>query len=172
VAGKIKSEFAYVSGISFPLVVLISIVLIAFFIDDTFAIQRIIFGPFKFLGSSIATIGAVYLLWCVFLFLTIGRGTPVPVKPPQKLVIIGPYKYVRNPIYFSEILVLIGLSIYFGSISLLVLTFLAVVFFHLIVVFFEEKSLERKYGEEFLKYKKEVPRWIPRIKKLIEHAQQ
>src|SRR5438132_14346575 len=171
-AGKIKSEFAYVSGISFPLVVLISIVLISFSLDSTFTIQRIVLRPFNFFGISVATIGAVYLLWCVFLFLTIGRGTPVPVKPPQKLVIIGPYKYVRNPIYFSEILILAGLTIYFGSISLLLLTFFAAVFFHLTVVFFEEKFLEKRYGEEFLKYKKQVPRWIPSFKKLMEHAQQ
>jgi len=172
VAGKIKTEFAYVSGISFPLVVLIGIVLISFSIDDALALHGLVHTPLGFLGISIATIGAIYLLWCVFLFLTIGRGTPVPVRPPQKLVIIGPYKYVRNPIYISEILILFGLSIYFGSASLLILTFAAALFFHLVVIFFEEMSLERRYGEEFLKYKREVPRWIPKIKKLAERAQQ
>jgi len=97
------------------------------------------------------------------LFTKYGEGTPAPWDPPRKLVIIGPYRYVRNPMITGVLLVLLAEALLFGSwlIAGWMLLFLLgnVIYFP----FVEEKGLEKRFGDEYLKYKARVPRWIPRL---------
>ena len=95
------------------------------------------------------------------LFTLFGRGTPAPWEPPQKLVIAGPYRYVRNPMIIGVIFMLIGETILFNSWPLFMWTilFLAGQMAYLPLV--EEKALIKRFGDPYSMYMMAVPRWIP-----------
>ena len=98
------------------------------------------------------------------LFVTVGKGTPAPWDPPQTLVVQGPYRYVRNPMITSVLLLLAAEALFLASWALagwLLVVFLAnAVYFPLV----EEKALERRFGDQYRLYNANVPRWIPRIR--------
>ena len=102
--------------------------------------------------------------WTVKLFKEFGKGTPAPWDPPKKLLILGPYRHVRNPMITSALLILFAETLLFRSWPLAVWM---VVFFIGNTIYFrfiEEKGLEKRFGDDYLKYKARVPRWIPRLK--------
>src|SRR5512145_3530477 len=70
----------------------------------------------------IGTVGASVALWCIFTFAFMGRGTPAPFDPPRRLVIRGPYRHVRNPMYIGAGLALAGAALFYSSIPILVYT--------------------------------------------------
>lgn len=108
-------------------------------------------------------IGAILALWAVYTFVKT-RGSPVPLNPPKKLVTIGLYSQVRNPMLLGWFLMLLGLGILLNSISLIFI--FTPIFILLNVVYIktiEEKEMEKKFGEQYLKYKKSVPMFIPRF---------
>ncbi|MFA5136008.1 MAG: isoprenylcysteine carboxylmethyltransferase family protein [Patescibacteria group bacterium] len=118
-------------------------------------------SPFiKLLGLGFMLLGGAVWLRCINLFRLIGKGTPVPVRPPRKLVESGLYKRSRNPMYINTLLVLLGYFFYFGHVSLLGYTILVFLFFHLFVVYYEEPTLRRKFGKRYLGYCNRVPRWL------------
>lgn len=95
------------------------------------------------------------------LFVREGRGTPAPWDPPQRFVVSGPYRYVRNPMLSAVILMILAEA---AALSSLPLLGWAGVFFLLNTVYFafiEEPGLETRFGEEYRRYKAAVPRWIP-----------
>ena len=104
------------------------------------------------------------LLWSFWNFLIEGRGTPAPLDPPKKLVAVGFYRYVRNPMYVGVLLILIGHFLWFKNVWLLVYTVVAFLIVHLFVTLYEEPTLKRKFGASYETYLKEVPRWIPRVR--------
>jgi protein-S-isoprenylcysteine O-methyltransferase Ste14 len=114
-------------------------------------------------GIIAAGLGVALAFWTVTLFAKFGQGTPAPWDPPQKLVIRGPYRYVRNPMITGVLLLLLAETLLLQSLPI----FLWLLFFFLLnnIYFplFEERSLEKRFGADYLKYKKHVPRWIPRL---------
>lgn len=100
----------------------------------------------------------------VSLFFRKGEGTPAPWDPPQKLVILGPYRYVRNPMITGALFILIGEILFLGSLYILAWAWIFFIGNHFWFVFFEEKGLEKRFGKSYVKYKQCVPRWIPRLK--------
>ena len=121
-------------------------------------------GVFAYLAFPLWLIGGVILLWSFWNFLIEGRGTPAPVDPPKELVAVGFYRYVRNPMYFGVLLILIGHFLWFGYWWLLAYTILAFIVVHLFVTGYEEPTLKRKFGAAYEDYLKRVPRWIPRLR--------
>jgi protein-S-isoprenylcysteine O-methyltransferase Ste14 len=115
----------------------------------------------RFTGLIPIALGALLYLWCAWDFTFTGKGTPAPFDPPKEMVARGLYKYVRNPMYVAALLVLIGETILFES--ALILIYAAIVFsvFHLWVIFYEEPTLRRKFGESYEEYCLKVSRWIP-----------
>ncbi|MCI0751045.1 MAG: isoprenylcysteine carboxylmethyltransferase family protein, partial [Flammeovirgaceae bacterium] len=114
-------------------------------------------------GLVIATAGAMIALWCILTFVIVGMGTPAPFDPPRKLVVRGPYCFVRNPMYLGAVLALIGASIYYESLGIL---YYAAFFFlvtHVMVVVYEEPVLKQTFGEEYDTYRSRVRRWLPGI---------
>jgi len=112
-------------------------------------------------GMVIGAAGAMIALWCVFTFAFIGRGTPAPFDPPRRLVVRGPYRFVRNPMYIGAGFALAGAALFYGSLALLGFTggfFLAT---HLFVVWYEEPTLRRTFGREYEAYCRRVRRWRP-----------
>lgn len=118
-------------------------------------------SSFRFLGLIPIALGALLYLWCAWDFTFTGKGTPAPFDPPKEVVVRGLYRYVRNPMYVAVLLMLIGEAILFES--ALILIYAAIVFsvFHLWVIFYEEPTLRRKFGESYEKYCSKVSRWIP-----------
>ena len=107
------------------------------------------------------SIGAGILVWCIWDFAVVGRGTLAPVDPPKHLVVRGLYRYVRNPMYVGVVSILFGESLFFWSLSLLCY---AIVFFitaHLFVVLYEEPALLRQFGQSYEAYRHGVHRWLP-----------
>ena len=109
-------------------------------------------------------IGLILAIWTVRLQVNFGEGTPAPWDPPQKLVIEGPYKLMRNPMISGAILILAAESMLLGSwpITWWMIIFLIMNMFYF--PYFEEKELEDRFGEDYRIYMKSVPRWIPRIR--------
>jgi protein-S-isoprenylcysteine O-methyltransferase Ste14 len=107
-------------------------------------------------------LGAALYLWCLWLFATLGRGTPGPWDAPRRVVDAGPYGWVRNPMYLAVFLVVTGETLMFLSVPLLI--YLGVVFLvvQLFVVGYEEPTLTERFGDEYSAYQRRVPRWIPR----------
>ena len=109
-------------------------------------------------------IGLFLMLWSILHFIKV-KGTPVPFNPPPKLVTTGPYAYVRNPMLTGVFILLLGLGILFGSISLVfILTPLFILLNVLELRAIEEPELEKRLGTEYIEYKKRVPMFIPRLK--------
>ena len=117
----------------------------------------------QLLGLVVGTAGAALAIWCVLVFAWIGRGTPAPFDPPRKLVVRGPYRYVRNPMYIGATTALIGAAAFYQSVALAV--FGALFFFttHLFAVIYEEPTLRRSFGSEYEAYCRSVRRWWPRF---------
>ncbi len=108
-------------------------------------------------------VGLAVLVWCIWDFATIGRGTLAPVDPPTQLVVRGPYRYVRNPMYVGVALILLGEAALFESVVLLVYGAVFVAVAHGFVVLYEEPALQRQFGESYDAYRRRVRRWWPRV---------
>ena len=107
--------------------------------------------------------GALLYFACLWEFATVGRGTPGPWDAPRRFVAVGPYRWVRNPIYISAFLVVGGEAWLFLSPTLLVYTLALAVGVHLFVIGYEEPTLRRTFGDTYAQYLRTVPRWIPRV---------
>ncbi len=110
----------------------------------------------------VSAVGVVLYLWCVWAFAAIGRGTPGPWDAPRRVVAVGPYRFVRNPIYLAALLVVLGETWLFLSVPLLLYAAVIAVGCHLFVIGYEEPTLGARFGAEYEAYKRTVPRWIPR----------
>ncbi len=120
-------------------------------------------GVPQVLGIVLGCAGAIVALSCVAAFAWIGKGTPAPFDPPRRLVVRGPYRFVRNPMYIGAVLVLAGAALFFMSTPLLVYAGLLLLAAHLFVVFYEEPTLRRSFGEDYEAYCHRVRRWLPRV---------
>jgi protein-S-isoprenylcysteine O-methyltransferase Ste14 len=125
---------------------------------------RIDFGIISFLAIPLWLIGGLIVLWCFWNFTFQGRGTPLPSDPPRELVITGPYRYVRNPIYMGVFAIFFGHFLWFAYWALFIYTVLAFIGAHIFVVLYEEPTLKRKFGESYENYLQHVPRWLPRLR--------
>jgi protein-S-isoprenylcysteine O-methyltransferase Ste14 len=105
-------------------------------------------------------LGTTLLLWCVREFYVAGKGTLAPWAPPQKLVVTGPYRYSRNPIYIAVGMILCGWALAFHSRALTVYAVVVMFAFHFRVVLGEEPWLAQTHGEQWVQYKARVPRWL------------
>jgi protein-S-isoprenylcysteine O-methyltransferase Ste14 len=112
------------------------------------------------LGLAPLLIGTVGLLWCVRDFYVSGKGTLAPWAPPANLVVVGLFRYTRNPIYVSVTLILLGWAVSFALPGLYIYAIIVAVAFHLRVVFAEEPWLARTHGAKWREYAARVPRWF------------
>jgi len=115
----------------------------------------------QILGAVICAVGAVIALACVSVFAFIGKGTPAPFDPPRRLVIRGPYRFVRNPMYIGAALALAGAAFFFQSAALLAFVVGFLLMTHLFVLLYEEPTLRRTFGPEYDAYCHRVHRWFP-----------
>lgn len=116
--------------------------------------------PTRPLGLLLLVLGLAALLWCVRDFYVRGKGTLAPWAPTQRLVIVGLYRFTRNPMYVAVVTILLGWAAAFGSKGLLGYAAVIAVAFHLRVVLGEEPWLARTHGAEWEEYVRRVPRWF------------
>jgi protein-S-isoprenylcysteine O-methyltransferase Ste14 len=117
----------------------------------------------SFSGLLLVVVGLILFVAMVRLFSQYGKGSIMPWDPTQRLIVRGVYRHVRNPMHTGVFLVLFGEGLLLRSTPLLVLV-AAVVVLHLFYIpLSEERGLERRFGEAYREYKRNVPRWIPRL---------
>jgi protein-S-isoprenylcysteine O-methyltransferase Ste14 len=120
-------------------------------------------GMWQVFGMIIAGVGSAIALWCILAFLFLGKGTPAPFDPPRRLVIRGPYRFVRNPMYVGAGLALAGASLVYKSIPLLIYAVLLGLILHIFVLLYEEPALRRTFGKDYEAYCEYVGRWWPKL---------
>jgi protein-S-isoprenylcysteine O-methyltransferase Ste14 len=115
-------------------------------------------------GAILIVGGLLLLLECFARFALQGRGTPAPVAPPTKLVVTGPYRRVRNPMYVAVVAIILGQAALFGSLPLLVYAGVVWLGFHLFVLAYEEPTLRQTFPQDYAAFFAAVPRWLPRLR--------
>ena len=115
----------------------------------------------QIIGMIVGALGATIALWCIFTFVWIGKGTPAPFDAPRLLVVRGPYRFVRNPMYNGATLALAGAALFFRSAALLAYGAAFILTCHLFVVIYEEPTLRRTFGPAYESYCHRVRRWWP-----------
>jgi protein-S-isoprenylcysteine O-methyltransferase Ste14 len=125
-------------------------------------------GASLYAGIMLIIAGVLIYLTSARFFVAFGKGTPAPIDPPLLLVTTGPYRFVRNPMYCSGILILFGEFVISGSGAILLYLLFIWLIFHLFIVFYEEPHLRKVFGEPYEKFCRKVPRWMPRLRKMQE----
>ena len=112
-----------------------------------------------------SVLGFAVAIRCVWDFGRTGHGTPAPIAPPTRLVVVGFYRYVRNPMYLGFLAGWAGLWVVFGRASqaALAVAGTAVLGVALFVLFYEEPHLQKLFGAEYEEYCRNVRRWVPRM---------
>jgi protein-S-isoprenylcysteine O-methyltransferase Ste14 len=114
------------------------------------------------LGIALMAAGGTLAFSCVATFVTRGEGTPAPFDPPRKFVAVGPYSFVRNPMYIGGFIVLLGVGLYEQSAAILLFTLPWLLSAHLFVVLYEEPHVRSTFGAPYDMYCRSVRRWLPR----------
>ena len=120
----------------------------------------------RWLAALPSVLGFAVALRCVWDFGWTGRGTPAPIAPPHRLVVVGFYRHVRNPMYMGFAAGWIGLWVIFGHANPAVIAAVVAVALgiHLFVIFYEEPTLRGKFGADYEEYCRKVDRWWPRVR--------
>jgi protein-S-isoprenylcysteine O-methyltransferase Ste14 len=122
-------------------------------------------GAEEWAAITVIAIGiAIYLHTAFWGFALIGGGTPAPIAPTKILVVKGLHRFVRNPMYIGVALVIGGQAWLFHSRHIAIYMACMLLTAHLFVVFYEEPTLRKQFGEEYDRYRARVARWIPRIR--------
>lgn len=118
--------------------------------------------PLRLLGGLLIVAGVAVLLHAFARFVLEGLGTPAPVAPPERLVVRGAYRYVRNPMYVAVTALIAGQGLLLGQAGLLLYAAGLWAVFATFVRYYEEPRLAGQFGSEYDEYRREVPAWLPR----------
>ena len=119
----------------------------------------------RLLGGALLAAGALLVLETTARFALQGRGTPAPWAPPERFVVRGSYRLVRNPMYVGVLALILGQALLLGREILFAWAVAAWLFFHLFVLFEEEPGLRRRFGADYEQYCAHVGRWLPRFER-------
>ncbi len=114
-------------------------------------------------GAILVAAGLALLLDCFARFAWSGRGTPAPIAPTETLVVGGPYRRVRNPMYVAVLVMIFGQAMMFASLATFVYGIVIFATVHAFVLLYEEPTLRQDHGAAYDAYAAAVPRWIPRL---------
>jgi len=114
-------------------------------------------------GAFLVLGGLVPLIESFVRFARVGLGTPAPIAPTEHLVVTGYYRYVRNPMYLGVLAIIVGNGLILGSLAVFGYAALVALGFALFVLGYEEPTLRRQFGAEYEEFRRNVPRWIPRL---------
>ncbi|SFS13699.1 Protein-S-isoprenylcysteine O-methyltransferase Ste14 [Microbacterium sp. cf046] len=114
--------------------------------------------------ASVMILSGIVVLLNAFIRFARADGTPAPPAPTAHLVVVGPYRYVRNPMYLAVLAIILGQALLFASWATV---FYAALVFGAVLLFvrtYEEPTLELEYGDEYREYRRNVRGWIPRVR--------
>ncbi len=127
-------------------------------------------SPWFWLALPLFAVGFTLMGATMRMFMRIGKGTPAPWAPPQKVVVAGVYRHVRNPMISGVITVLLGESLLSQSLPLLAWAVTFALANWVYIPHWEEPALHARFGEDYRRYSANVPRWIPRLKPWMGEA--
>jgi protein-S-isoprenylcysteine O-methyltransferase Ste14 len=146
--------------IGFPLFIVAG----SFYLDSWLHLPRFVYGLANPIVALLLILpGGLLAEWAVYVQFSLGRGTPLPVVATRRLIKERPYTYCRNPMALGTTIVYLGVAIWVGSLSAVVL---ASIYPSVIVMYtklIEEKELEKRFGWEYVEYKERTPFVIPRL---------
>jgi len=116
----------------------------------------------RVVGGLVTVAGAAFVVRAFARFVVEGLGTPAPVAPPERLVVGGIYRWVRNPMYVAVTATILGQALLLGRLELLAYAALFWAVTAAFVRFYEEPNLRRRFGPEYDEYRRTVPGWLPR----------
>ena len=119
--------------------------------------------PLRVLGWVVLAAGVVVLVHAFSRFALEGSGTPAPVAPTQQLVVRGPYRYVRNPMYLAVVAAIVGQALVLGRPAVLGYAAAAGAAMTAFTRGYEEPTLRRQFGADYEAYRHAVPAWRPRL---------
>ena len=120
--------------------------------------------PVAIIGAALFTFGFCLACWAGFCLIQYGRGTPLPLDPPRRLVVCGPYRRVRNPQAAAMVLMVAGQIIAIRSLALWVLLPLTVAYLELVIGPWEERQMARDFGVEYESNARHVRKWLPKLR--------
>ncbi|WP_336205428.1 methyltransferase family protein [Nonomuraea sp. LPB2021202275-12-8] len=120
--------------------------------------------PLRLGGAVLVLAGVAVLVHAFARFVGEGAGTPAPVAPPERLVVGGLYRHVRNPMYVALLAAIIGQAMLFGRPGLLAYAAVVAVPVVAFVRWYEEPALRRRFGADYDAYRAAVPGWLPRLR--------
>jgi protein-S-isoprenylcysteine O-methyltransferase Ste14 len=120
--------------------------------------------PMRVIGGVLLLAGVIVLVGAFVRFVVEGFGTPAPVAAPERLVVGGVYRYVRNPMYVAVVAAIVGQALLLGQLGLLLYAAAAWVIVAVFVQFYEEPALTRRFGADYEAYRRAVPAWWPRLR--------
>jgi protein-S-isoprenylcysteine O-methyltransferase Ste14 len=118
----------------------------------------------RVLGGVLLAAGVIALVGAFARFVVEGLGTPAPVAAPERLVVGGVYRFVRNPMYVAVLAAIVGQALLLGQLVLLLYAAGAWVAVAAFVRYYEEPTLIRRFGEDYEAYRRAVPAWWPRLR--------
>jgi protein-S-isoprenylcysteine O-methyltransferase Ste14 len=121
-------------------------------------------APMRVLGVILLVAGLIALIQAFVRFVVEGLGTPVPVAAPERLVVGGVYRYVRNPMYVAILAIVVGQALLLGQLGLLLYAAGIWLITAAFVRFYEEPALRRRFGADYEAYRRAVPAWWPRLR--------
>jgi protein-S-isoprenylcysteine O-methyltransferase Ste14 len=121
-------------------------------------------APMRVLGVILLVAGLIALIQAFVRFVVEGLGTPVPVAAPERLVVGGVYRYVRNPMYVAILAIVVGQALLLGQLGLLLYAAGIWLITASFVRFYEEPALRRRFGADYEAYRRAVPAWWPRLR--------
>jgi protein-S-isoprenylcysteine O-methyltransferase Ste14 len=130
-------------------------------LSSTRIIRPAAIGAWQVAGMFLGALGAALAITCIFTFVFAGGGTPAPFDPPRRLVVQGPYRLVRNPMYLGAGLALSGAALFYQSIPLLGYAAVFLLMTHMFVVLYEEPTMRRTFDRDYEAYCRRVGRWWP-----------
>jgi protein-S-isoprenylcysteine O-methyltransferase Ste14 len=120
-------------------------------------------APLRVVGAVLVVVGVAVVARAFVRFVVEGLGTPMPVAPPERLVVGGLYRHVRNPMYVAVLTAVVGETLLLGQVSLLIYAACVAAATSLFVRLYEEPALRRRFGEQYDAYRRAVPGWWPRL---------
>ena len=151
-----------IGALIFPITIPAFLIFVLPHVDNYFEIGSFFYGASNIIiGVMAIIIGGIVAIWTIVIQITLASGTPFPMLPTKKLLIVGPFKYCRNPMTLGTIMAYGGIAILTGSFTAL----LAVAIFATILISYlkiiEEKELQMRFGSEYIEYKKKTHFIIP-----------
>lgn len=142
---------------------LITLFVFPVLIIESFGVSFIISSTTKIIGIFLFVFFSTIGLYSAIVMVKIGKGTPLPLDQTQNLVTKGPYKYVRNPMAIAGVGQGISISVFLGSIHILIYSIFGAFLWHFVVRPLEEKNMIERFGNEYEVYRSTVKCWLPKM---------